>query len=71
VERPDSGKKRDHFSTKDGNLSMSKTARIEYDDDVLNIIVAVNEILKDRKLEVIFDGEEHDGFEIILLKDLS
>jgi len=50
---------------------MSKTARIEYDDDVLNIIVAVNEILKDRKLEVIFDGEEHDGFEIILLKDLS
>lgn len=50
---------------------MSKTARIEYDDDVLNIIAVVNQLLEDRKLEIVFDGEEHDGFEIIMLKDLK
>jgi len=31
----------------------------------------VNELLEGRKLEVVFDGEEHDGFEIIELKDLG
>jgi hypothetical protein len=53
---------------------MSKTERIEYDDDALSIVAAVNQLLKDRKLEVVFvdpNATRDDGSEIIMLKDLE
>ena len=47
---------------------MSKTFRIEYDDQVFDIIAKVNEALESHGLEFVFDENEHDGFEICALR---
>ena len=47
------------------------TIQIEYDDDALSIIEKVNELLRERGLAIESDGLEHDGFEILSLKDIQ
>lgn len=42
--------------------------RIEYDDTASNIIVIINNILKDRGLKFVSDNLEHDGYEIYTLE---
>lgn len=45
--------------------------RIEYDDHAFDIIDKVNEALKPHGLEFIFDDQEHDGFDICELQNVS
>ena len=42
---------------------------IEHDDNAYNIIAGVNKLLKEQNIKYIFifDGKEHDGFDILTL----
>ena len=50
-----------------------KQIKIVYNDscDVINAVESINEVLKDKGIEFINDGKEHDGFEIYEMKDFS
>lgn len=47
-----------------------KEVRIEHDDNIYDIIGKANELLQEQKIpyEFVFDGKEHDGFDILTLK---
>lgn len=47
------------------------TVRIEYDDDVLQIINKINKTLKSRDLVLEDDMQEHDGFIIMALREIE
>lgn len=47
---------------------MRNTLRINYDDDVMTIIDAANELLAVCGLEFVDDGLEHDGFCVYYLR---
>jgi hypothetical protein len=48
-----------------------ETIRLEYDDDVLDILEKVNEALRERGLTFEDDMQEHDGFSIYILKEID
>jgi hypothetical protein len=43
--------------------------RLEYDDNIFTIIGKINEALEGKSLELVFDNQEHDGFEILTLEE--
>lgn len=43
------------------------TIRLEYDDQIDDVISKVNWALEKYNLQFVFDGESHDGFEILEL----
>ena len=47
--------------------------RIEYDDNAYNIIAVTNELLEEQKinLEFVFDQKEHDGYDLLSLREKS
>ena len=47
-----------------------KTIRINYEDNGLDIIDKINDVLKEYKLEILHDNEEHDGYDIYSLKEI-
>jgi len=48
----------------------NKTIQIDYDDLPDDIINKINKLLSSYNLKLEFDGEFHDGFEIIHIKEL-
>lgn len=47
---------------------MGEKFRIAYDDNVLDIVDKISAALRPHGLEVVFDEEEHDGFELCEVK---
>lgn len=41
---------------------MADQIRLEYDDDGLAVVEKINEALRPHLLEIVDDGESHDGF---------
>ena len=50
---------------------MSKTIKIEYDSNILDIMEIVNEAIGDYGIEFIPNEEEHDGYELFTLYDIK
>jgi len=48
-------------------MSLGGTIRLEYDDNAIDIIDAMNEALEEHGLKFEDDGKEHDGFIILTL----
>lgn len=46
------------------------TTRLDYDDNVIDIVEKISDLLKHINLQLQFDGKEHEGFEIIELKEV-
>ncbi len=62
--------------TKTGSVSQSDseavgyTTKIQYDDDFFDIIDKINTLLGYKNIEIVLDGKEHDGFEVIGIKEV-
>ena len=52
-------------------MDNSLEIKIDYDDDVLDIIDKVNEVLAKVGMVLQYDNREHDGFDIYSLVKLS
>ncbi len=50
---------------------MSQKMRFNYDDSILDVIERIDMALEVYGLTLQFDGEEHDGFEICELRELT
>lgn len=48
-------------------MNKDKTIRIDYDDLSDDIVEKINKLLVEYNLKLQFDGEYHDGFEILSL----
>lgn len=50
---------------------MEKSIQIDYTFNLIDILDAINTLLKVEKLQLVGDGKDHNGFEIITLEKIE
>ncbi len=57
-------------SVSQSDEAVGYTTKIQYDDNFFDIIDKINTLLEYKNIEIVLDGKEHDGFEVIGIKEV-